>query len=143
MIGYRDNSLFGDGITDPLAVTYYELNTLGNVDVPDYILDHYASHLLTDEVAYLKELSENIDDIDEVDEWFYGQIIQKVIGNRNFCLWLCKSKQDVYDSYIGIMPQCKETFEEAKEHIEAYDIPDDAIILSDGGREGTLYVWKN
>lgn len=161
-VGYRDEALFGEGVTDPSEVVFYETDTLGNSDIVEYILSKHSDCLSENERKWLGKIvkyilsnrsnyfsegdeSDEIDDdeIGEIDKEYFVEIIKKVIGDRDFCVWLCKSPDDIYDSYVGVRsksPDRKEYMETAD--IRAYRIPDDAMILSDLGMEGRLYVWK-
>ena len=161
-VGYRDEALFGEGVTDPSEVVFYETDSLGNSDIVEYILSNHSDCLSEDERKWLRKIvkyilsnrsnyfsegdeSDEIDDdeIGEIDKEYFVEIIKKVIGDRDFCVWLCKSPDDIYDSYVGVRsksPDRKEYMETAD--IRAYRIPDDAMILSDLGMEGRLYVWK-
>lgn len=161
-VGYRDEALFGEGVTDPSEVVFYETDSLGNSDIVEYILSNHSDCLSEDERKWLGKIvkyilsnrsnyfsegdeSDEIDDdeIGEIDKEYFVEIIKKVIGDRDFCVWLCKSPDDIYDSYVGVRsksPDRKEYMETAD--IQAYRIPDDAMILSDLGMEGRLYVWK-
>lgn len=163
-VGYRDETLFGDGITDPCEVVFYETDTLGNSDIVEYILSKHSDCLSENERKWLGKIVKYIfsnrsyyfssgeqsspdeiddDEIGEIDKEYFVEIIKKVIGDRDFCVWLCKSPDDIYDSYVGVRsksPDRKEYMETAD--IRAYRIPDDAMILSDLGMEGRLYVWK-
>ena len=140
-VGYRDETLFGDGITDPCEVVFYEERKwLGKI--VEYISPNYSNCFSEDEQSSLDEIDES-DEISEIDKEYFVEIIEKVIGDRDFCVWLCKSPDDIYDSYVGVRsksPDRKEYMETAD--IRAYRIPDDAMILSDLGMEGRLYVWK-
>ena len=111
MIGYRDNNLFGDGYTDPLEVSYYETSVLGNTDIPDHILNQKRLYGITEEeYGFLRDICEY--NVDEIDKWYFQEIIQKYIGDRNCCLWLCKSPEDVYNSYVAPMSGETVPFEE-------------------------------
>ncbi|MBO5551237.1 MAG: hypothetical protein J5966_04690 [Lachnospiraceae bacterium] len=141
MIGYRDNDLFGDGYTDPLEVSYYETSVLGNTDIPDHILNQERLYGITEEeYGFLRDICEY--NVDEIDKWYFQEIIQKYIGDRNCCLWLCKRPEDVYNSYIAPMSGETVSFEEYRDRITAYEIPDDALVMSDGGTEGALYCFN-
>lgn len=140
-VGYRDEALFGEGVTDPSEVVFYETDSLGNSDIIEYILSNHSDCLSEDEQEWLRKVISY--SLDEIDKEYFVEIIEKVIGDRDFCVWLCKSPDDIYDSYVGVRsksPDRKEYMETAD--IRAYRIPDDAMILSDLGMEGRLYVWK-
>lgn len=139
MKGYRNERLFGDGITDPLEVAFYEARDLGNPDIPDMLLKKCMT--LT-EVE--REFLETFHEQDEPDKWFFQDIVRKLIGERNFCKWLCATREDIYYSYIEPLEGKNlslDLFLETEE-IAEYDIPEDAIVLADLGREGSLFVWK-
>ncbi len=141
MKGYRSEYLFGDGITDPLEVAFYETRDLGNSDIPDMLLKKGIT--LTDEE---REYLETFHEQDEPDKEFFQDIVSKFIGNRNFCKWLCATPADIYYSYVKPLnlkgrELSLELFLET-EDITEYDIPEDAVVLADLGREGSLFVWK-
>lgn len=80
--------------------------------------------------------------MNEINKKYFTDIVQKIIGDRNYCLWLCKERRDIYDSYVGVMPENHITYEEYLECISEYEIPEDYVLLSDLGKEGALYVYK-
>ena len=147
MKGYRIETLFGDGITDPAQVAFFEVQNLDNTDIPEYLINH-PGNLEEAEISFLKEIINR--ELDEIDKYYFVEIIEKYCNGRNFCKWLCDSPKDVYDSYIGIMSgNEKISYENAinsgmvsENEFTEYEIPNNAIILSDLGREGKLFCWK-
>lgn len=139
MKGYRCEYLFGDGVTDPLEVSFYETRDLGNSDIPDMILKTCQT-LTEEERVFLNTFKEQ----DEPDKWFFQSIVRKYIGNRNFCKWLCKSPKDIFHSYIEPFKDNSILLNEFLNSgdISEYNIPDDAIVLADLGVEGSLYCWR-
>lgn len=147
MRGYRDDGLFGDGITDPLEVIYHETYVLGNCDIVETIVTEYSENLTEEELLYLNQIiamNQGLDtDMSEIDKPYFQDILKKVLNDRNYCLWLCEKPEDVYESYVEPMSgDDGVTYDEYKEDISEYDVPEDALILSDLGSEGSLYVWK-
>lgn len=139
MKGYRSEYLFGEGITDPLQVARYETWDLGNADIP-YMLLSKPELYTKEELDYLDDVFNcRVASLEDLDFW--NDIVKKFIGTRTYCKWLCKTPKDVYDSYVGIFNSNKITYEEFKEEIEEYEIPENAIVLADLDREGKLYVW--
>lgn len=134
-VGYRDDTLWGENIHNPASVCFYETDELGNTDIPEYLLSNYRNVFDQREIQFLEGVvSEEYDDVDEKE---FKSIISKVIGDRNYCLWLCERPEDVLEEYI--IPFTDATLTETE--IVSYRIPEDAIILADNGREGKLYVW--
>ena len=138
MVGYRGEYLFGDCITDPGEVAFYELRDLGNLDIPEYLLSHYE--VSAEHKEYLESIVDGDIDDCEIDKEYYKEIISRIIQGRDFCKWLCKAPKDVYDCYVE--PFGRVSYEAFKEEINCYEIPHDAIILSDLGKEGILWCWK-
>ena len=136
MKGYRNEDLFGDGYTDPIEVAIYETDELANNDIVNYMLEN--SNLTEKHADYLQQIAD--EEIDEIDTDYLGEIIRSYIGDRNYCKWLCNTPEDVREMYMTL-EGCDEDHLPDGE-ITEYDIPDDAIKLSDLGREGSLYVWK-
>ena len=142
MKGYRCENLFGDNVTDPIKVAIYECKELGNSDIPEYILKN-SNDLTYDEQIFLNNFLTTTDFNEFFDEEFFTEIIKKYIGNRNYCKWLCSTPENIYFSYVAPFEQegvSLELFLET-EDITEYEIPNDAIILSDIDMEGVLYVW--
>ena len=113
-IGYRNDDYYGSHITDLYKIVEYEIEELGNLDIPDYLYEHYEFDYVDDEtlseqtVGFLKS---------EFPEYRYG-------------LWLA-SKKSVSELYGG-------EFSEVRE----YKIPETAIIISDLGFDGFLVATK-
>ncbi len=138
MKGYRSETLFGDGYTDPLEVAFFETRDLGNPDIPETLLKN-DPWLTDDQKKYLKTYEQ----YEELDKEYFQEIVRKYIGDRNFCKWLCKSPEDIWKNYVH--PLDKSVSLElflATEEITEYEIPEDAIVLADLGSEGALYCWK-
>lgn len=137
--GYRDDHLFGDAITDPKEVAFFETRDLGNIDIPIYLLKHGGFN--EEENNFLKDIIDN--ECDEIDKEFFQEIIGKYVGDRNFCKWLCNTPADVYYSYLAPMSGNDISLEEfEKGYVTEYNIPESAVVLADLGDEGRLYVWK-
>lgn len=144
MVGYRSETLFGSGEIDPKEVSFFETRDLGNSDIPQYILNFHRENLDDKEIEYLTEiiLHSAIPDF-EIDKQYFQGIIEKVVKGRNYCKWLCESPEDVYDSYVNYPgAHNKVEYAEFVETVTAYDVPEDAIILTDLGTEGALYCWR-
>lgn len=143
-IGYRVEDLFGDCVTDPIAVAKYETAELGNIDIASHLLDAYGDDLTDSERTMLSRLCENPnqgfdatqEDLDELE-----LALVRILDGRDFCKWLCNAPDEIWHAYI-------EPFEDADERLDdayyvAYDIPDDAISLTDeNGDEGVLWAWR-
>lgn len=150
--GYRDDTLFGEGYRNPQAVLMFEILELGNIGAILFWAKQYINLFSTEEKAVLSNAEDCIDadDLAELfaskDEFsnFCKSLITKVVGDRNYCVWLCASPDDVQSSYIYPFADngCEWANEYTGECIEEFNIPDDAIILDDLGSEGCLWCWK-
>ena len=140
MIGYRDNGLFGDGWHFPMLVAYYETQELGNTDIPEHILNHFSEALSEKERLFLQDIVDG--NVDEIDKIAFGRIIDKIRGEKDTCLWLCRTPEDVYNSYVASMQGNDISYEEYRQNITAYEIPNDSVVLADNGSEGVLYCFK-
>lgn len=123
MVGYRVENLFGDGVTDPVEVIVYEVQELGNLDIPYYLAKQASSTQ-----GFWKALA---NELIEPDADTIRLNARQYLGGRNYCKWVCKTKEDLQAVY-NVEP----------DDIEEIEIPSDAIILSDLGRDGVLYCWK-
>lgn len=144
MKGYRSETLFDDGYTDPVEVAFYEIQELGNIDIPSMLLE--KAQLTEDEAEFLGNvvsfLNEDEDaEIDEIDEEYFCEIVRKYIDGRNFCKWLCPTPKDVWSNYVEPI-QKDIPFNDFADEITEYDIPEDAIKLADLGKAGVLWCWK-
>ena len=123
MIGYRVENLFGDGVTDPVEVIAYEVTELGNLDIP-----HTLARYISDTQGFWKALD---NELIEPDADIVKSYARQFLKGKNYCKWICKNKQDLIDIY-----------DVDEDDIEEIKIPDNAVILSDLGRDGVLYCWK-
>ena len=138
MIRYRSENAFGDGVRDIIAVMVYETYVLGNIDILEYLAQHYLFGKLKEKALQLcSEHNENgyIDDFSEEDwEKLYSsaliQLFLKTKKTPKYCLWL--ADKDVVKDYY-----CK--------NMKEFDLcafETSNIILSDLGHDGTLYAYE-
>lgn len=139
MNGYRDDNLFWYGYTNPIDVVYHECKDLKNADIPTYIANH-PRNLTGAQIEYLKQIANGA----TIDEFRLKEIIKFYIENRNYCIWLCNSPKDLYNTYIDKIHSdaLKPEYKDYKKQIVKHAIPKTAIILSDRGINGKLYAWR-
>lgn len=137
MKGYRCEDLFGDGVTDPVAVAIYETFVLGNMEIPLMLLANFKN--LTEEDRVFLETCNESDNTDML-----ARIVRTYIGERDYCKWLCASPEDIWHCYVEPLENNRLLLPEFLEsgRVSEYSIPDDAVVLADLGREGTLYCWE-
>lgn len=114
-IEYR-NDQFGTGETNLYDIVEFEMEELENIDIPAYLAEQYC-------------YAGSEEDSEEVIEFLKGRF-----PGYKYALWLC-SKEAVKDLYSDF--DLGDDFE-----ITAYEIPDDAVIISDLGYDGRLYITK-
>lgn len=143
-LGYRDDGLFGDCVTDPMEVAVYETRELGNVDVPRWLMKSHANELTENELTAMARIydypSQGYDATDE-DIELMTSALKRILDGRDFCKWLCKSPGAVVDAYIAPYYDAAERLETAE--CSTYVIPADAIPLTDpDDPDGTLWAWS-
>lgn len=133
-IGFRSESFSGSGVRNVLDVLRFEFS-LGNTDVIKFVQDNYD--LLLDYTETGDELSdivlENAQDIAEKIVFFLKEKFSVSSEDHLEALWLT-SQEGVRFYTIN------EDIE--NEHIDIYVIPDEFVVLSDLGEEGSLFVFK-
>lgn len=140
--GYRDEAFGGSGEHDPVRVCTYELEELGNVDVPMTLLARHAARLTSDEARMLREIVRDPTSPHDIDA--YARIIEKVCDGRDFCVWLCLTPRDYFEAYVDPFDDDDAMRRDriASVHMTKYAVPADAIVLSDDPTEGLLLAWK-
>lgn len=130
---YRCESFRGSGIRDIADVIKFEVLELNNVDILLYIKDTYFYHdpLKYDIDKFIKLLfcGRNIDlrqECDELVDDIIKTIKKMTKKDIKYCVWL-SDLDDVVELY-------------GKEDI--YKIDTSNIILSDLGKDGTLYAYE-
>jgi hypothetical protein len=133
-LGYRDNDIFGDNITDIAAVCVYETCELGNTDIIDYCIANYdlsgeLVNKLENSISNKNEYTFN----DELAKEMLNEIGTKFGKNLVKCLWLCDSSQDVVDTYLDEDADASNICVYRKSNIK----------LNDLGTDGSLYAYTD
>ncbi len=134
-VGYRSESVYGEGFTDAVSVITHEVDDLDNVD----ILSTLADTVLTG-TKLGDTLTKTVDDPEMLDE-LLGENPEKFVRDQllpavrqatgvdiKYVLWLCATAADVVDIYNA-----------APEDVIAYPVGD--VVLSDLGQDGLLYGY--
>jgi len=115
-LGYRSEDYSGSGICDAEEVISFEMNELENRDIPKFCETEYG--IMFEE--------------DRTTEWL-GVLLSFLRDKLNtdtvFLLWLTR-KED-----IGFY-----CYDEGLHEIGVYSLPENAIPISDLGREGALFA---
>lgn len=122
--GYRNEEVYGSRVNNLYDIVDWEINELENLDIPDYLQKHYgfnAFEIDFDRYDYIEDGSLAEATIDFLKQRF---------PEYKYGLWLA-SKEAVVDYYEG-----------DENNMNRYIIPDDAVIVSDLGREGYLVATK-
>ena len=118
IMGYRTEDSEFDTVLVPFKkVLEYETKELSNVDIYLTMREKYGLHI---------DLRWNKDKCNQI---VLNYIYQRLKGVEPYCVWLCESPQDVKRLYSRGSSRLLEVF-----------LPDHAIIVSDLGFEGKLYV---
>lgn len=115
-IGFRGNDIFGEsGLYGLKEIILYETENLGNDCILDTMNEKYGCNGIDECISYIEN--------------HFG-----CDANNLYSLWLCDTVADVVDNYCMLYTKGEVVY------ISAYEIPDDAIIISDIDREGKFYV---
>ena len=121
--GYRNDFLYGSGIEDIRKVIRHEADELCNADI-----------FITCENLYGIDYGEiNVEDIENIDGYVEKtmEFLKSHFGTDElYGKWLAL-KEDIMTLYRG------------EEGITEYIIPENAIVISDIGRDGALFVTPN
>ncbi len=109
---FRNENIYGSGVRDLYEIVAYEIGELGNTDISAYLKENYG----------YKGRARNADAV--------INFLKEKFPEYQYGLWLC-SKQAAIDWYDG-----------TEEELTEYEIPSDAVIISDLGYEGVLYASK-
>ncbi len=138
-VKYRSEIISVDGETDFMKVMQYECMELGNIDIPQTLIDGILSE--HDIVPSLQEFIQVIETSDDgtlpihLLSIYHDTVeaIYEVTGVRvNTCLWLVDDPDDLelYDLHNLLTP----------DNIDCYEVSD--IVLSDCESEGKLYGFE-
>ena len=149
-VGYRCDSIYGDGYKDAIPVIAHEIFVLNNTDILDTLAETILTNsLLKENIESLsKAISEDIESeelnnfLDEAydnPEISYDYIktilneIKNVTGEDiKYVLWLCDTKEDVQRYAINEKI--------SDDEISIYNISD--VVISDIGKDGKLYGYE-
>lgn len=171
--GYRDDTLFpkinelSTNKTNPLDVVSTEILYCGKYEICDFFINHYSDilsrndyRLLINLVSQIKTTGFPIIDIDKKEQ--IRRVTYKLVGDLDYCIWLCASPEDIFNYYIkeyipkadkiepGYADKCpdfnnksKMAFDEYKDkYVSAITIPDNYVILCDLGISGSLIAFS-
>ena len=134
-IMYRSEDSSGSGVRDIIDVMTYEIYELRNLDILDYVFEHYefSTGLSNDISAYLYALSDDVyyhmakQNVQNLCTKIVDEINKKTKHNLKFALWLA-DRDVVADMYA-----------DDELNIDAYYTSD--VILSDLGYDGQLFAY--
>ena len=171
--GYRDNTLFplidelSTSKINPLDVVSTEILYCGKYEICDFLINHYSEvlsrsdyRLLLNLVRQIKTTGFPIIDIDKKEQ--LSRVTYKLVGDLDYCIWLCASPEDIYNFYIkdyipkadkiqpGYADKCPDFYikselslDDYKEkYIETVSIPKEAVVLCDLGVSGSLIAFN-
>lgn len=129
---YRNDSLYGSGVTNLEEILCHEIGELGNTDILTYCLDNYD--IPDNLTSLIDELIDAIDECDDIDDSEIRDISRQLIScvseecgvNCKYGVWGCTSRQDVIDLYEG-----------NDDNVSEYYIKK-PVIFSDLGKDGIL-----
>lgn len=117
--GYRTDAQSVQEYHTGSEIINYEINELGNLDILDTMNELYSLNLTT-----------STDVVNELDT---------ILGSDFQCLWLANNMLDVAEFYTD-GHQRPESIQNINVPIDKYHIPSTAILISDVGSDGQLFV---
>lgn len=117
--GYRTDAQSANEYHTGSEIIDYEINNLGNLDILDTMTELYSLDLKT-----------STDVINELDA---------ILGSDFQCLWLANNMLDVVELYTDGHKR-PTTIQNINVPIDKYYIPSTAILISDVGSDGQLFV---
>ena len=150
-VGYRSDSIFGDGYRDAIDVMAHEIFELRNTDILDTLTDgvlkdmdiaenlkHLSYDISSPKAVYFADILEEEDEsiAEEKSRAFIRSILdavkEKTGKNIKYVLWLSDSVDDVITEY-----ELNEPITEFDEYSTA-----DSVVLSDIGKGGKLFGYE-
>ena len=150
-VGYRSDSIFGDGYRDAVDVMAHEIFELRNTDILDTLADgvlkdmdiaenlkHLSYDISSPKAVYFADILEEEDEsiAEEKSRAFIRSILdavkEKTGKNIKYVLWLSDSVDDVIAEY-----ELNEPITEFHEYSTA-----DSVVLSDIGKGGKLFGYE-
>ena len=158
MSGYRCEEFFGEGYRDAASVMAYEVFVLNNTDVLDYLIKskligEWMKELLlvystlmkdgelirtgfdTDYEEMLYRYRNNEEDRVDFFHDILDDISKRTGWEIKYCLWLCNSPKDCFNSYNRDPAKRITDFQ-----FDKYETS--GILLTDLGKEGKLYGFE-
>lgn len=128
---YRTEAYSGSGVRDIMEIIRFEVDELGNVDIPNFILNHYSlseelQSKLAEFITYCKHGAYTFD------ENMFRQILDTIGKQKGtpirYGIWLAEKEIVEQDYLLGVEGE-----------INAYKTS--PIILSDLGPDGFLFAY--
>ena len=151
LVGYRSDSIFGDGYRDAVDVIAHEIFELWNVDILDTLADgvlkdlniaedmmRLSNDMQFSKTAYFADIFEEKDKsiAEEKEKAFVRRILdavkEKTGKDIKYVLWLSDSVDDVIAEY-----ELNDSITEFDEYPTA-----NGVVLSDIGRGGKLFGYE-
>lgn len=156
--GFRCEEFFGEGYRDAASVMAHETFVLDNTNILDYLIKSdivsksmkeymlvYATLMEegrlihtgydTDYEEMLYRFRRNEKDRIEFYQEVLADIKETSDNNIRFCLWLCDTPEDSFDSYNLDLQKKISDFQ-----FDEYEKSD--VVLADIGKEGKLYGYE-
>lgn len=125
---YFRSEINSQRIFDIKKIIDFEIKELGNLDIPSYLdirFDSDVDQRFFNEAMTIDDLSENM-----VKEMF--EKIHKKIEGYHYAIWLTDNLDFARKMYGN----------SEYDEVSVYDIPDDTFVLSNLGRDGKLFAFK-
>ncbi len=147
--GYRTETFSGSGVRNLEEILRFEISSLGNLDVLDYLKENYG--ILSDfaieeeELINLKSIAKDENDLKQLimseeqqmvmedPHYYIDQVmgfVCEILGKTNITgIWLT-TRKNVITVYNG-----------CPDDIDEYTLPKKYVVLSDLGADGALFAY--
>lgn len=134
-IGYRNPYLYGSNIVDTLEIIRYEIEELGNLDIPYFCIENFGLGITEEEIDYIGS--------GKADDYEWNVFVEYFINRLESFLYKKTrvSPSEWYSVWVGDVEDIVKNYEGDSTNIAEVSFGDsEIIILSDLGSDGVLVL---
>ncbi len=136
-LGYRDDNLFGEGVTDLRKIMVFEIQELENSGILNYCETLPISDSLKSKMDGFLERKHTAKETESLVDSLVEELCKISGKNLTHGLWLCDKPEYVYNSYVKDMGEY-DSFDDYKDNITIYC---KGFKIDDVGQDGSLFAY--
>lgn len=134
-IGYRNPYIYGSGVVDVLQIVRYEIEELGNLDIPYFCVSNFGMGITEEEIDYMNSGQADDYEWDVFVEYFMNRFESFMYKKTNI------TPENWFGIWVGTVDDIIQNYEGETENIVEVNFGDrDIIILSDLDSDGALVL---